>query len=73
MSEAAEFDGFPQDAVDFYRELALNNNRDWFEAHKPAYQDVVLSPALAFVRAMGLRLAELSPGIVADMRTNGSG
>jgi uncharacterized protein (DUF2461 family) len=53
MSEAAEFDGFPQDAVDFYRELALNNNRDSFEAHKPAYQDVVLSPALAFVRAMG--------------------
>lgn len=29
-----------QQVIDFLRELSVNNNRDWFEAHKPRYRVV---------------------------------
>ncbi len=44
----------------FLRELAGNNNRDWFERHKSRYEEDVLEPALAFVSDFGPRLAKIS-------------
>ena len=67
------FKGFSQDTLDFYAELALNNNRDWFERQRDRYQRAVLQPAVAFVAEVGERLRLISPYIVADPRTNGAG
>lgn len=38
------FVGFPSDAIDFFKDLAVNNNREWFQAHKDAYERVCREP-----------------------------
>ena len=32
------FAGFPREAFSFFKNLAKNNNRDWFQAHKAVYE-----------------------------------
>jgi uncharacterized protein (TIGR02453 family) len=68
-----EFIGFPKDAMEFFRELSKNNNREWFQAHKKQYQESIQQPAKAFVLALGESLKLLSPGIEYDLRLNGIG
>lgn len=43
--------GIPQAAADFFAELELNNDRDWWQANKQRYQELVREPfeALATV------------------------
>jgi uncharacterized protein (TIGR02453 family) len=67
------FDGFPKELVTFYQDLSQNNNRIWFNEHKDIYKQYVIAPSQDFVRAMGERLRELSPNVVADTRTSGAG
>jgi uncharacterized protein (TIGR02453 family) len=55
----------------FFRELKQNNNREWFEANKPRYENHVRGPLLQFITDFGLRLAEISPHYVADARRVG--
>lgn len=72
MSEPFEFRGFSRETISFFRGLKKNNNRDWFESHRDVYENHVLAPAKAFVVAMGRRLHEISPHIVAVPRINKS-
>ena len=46
---ADAFTGFPREATEFFRELALNNNRDWFQAHKDVYEQTCRDPLKALV------------------------
>jgi uncharacterized protein (TIGR02453 family) len=73
MSQGPDFPGFPQQGLRFLRELEANNNREWFQAHKGDYRNYVLAPAQDLVFALGERLKGISPGIVYDTATNGSG
>lgn len=73
MSEFPDFPGFPEEGMQFLEDLAANNNRVWFEAHKQVYLDHLLDPAQRFVMALGERLKTLSDGIVYDTATSGSG
>ncbi len=66
------FAGFPEEGLDFFRELAENNNMEWFKAHKDRYQKTVLEPSREFVTAMGARLRGLAPDLTADPRINKS-
>lgn len=66
------FSGFPPEALNFLAALSVNNEKSWFDAHKRDYEKYLLEPSRAFVVAMGRRLKELSPGIIADPRTNKS-
>jgi uncharacterized protein (TIGR02453 family) len=43
------FTGFPREATEFFRELARNNNRDWFQAHKDVYEQACRDPLKALV------------------------
>jgi uncharacterized protein (TIGR02453 family) len=61
----------PKRLFDFLRDLAANNNRDWFEANKPRYRADVVEPVSAFIAAMAPRIEAISPHIVADPRPNG--
>ncbi len=72
MATTITFPGFPKRTVTFLRELAKNNDRDWFNAHRADYEAAVTEPAKAFVTAMGERLRRLSPGIMFTPRTDGS-
>ena len=55
----------------FFRELKVNNNREWFQANKNRYQTQVLEPLLQFISDFGLRLPEISPRYVADASRQG--
>jgi uncharacterized protein (TIGR02453 family) len=43
------FTGFPREATGFFRDLARNNNRDWFQAHKDVYEHACREPLKALV------------------------
>lgn len=61
----------PASLFDFLRELAANNDRDWFNANKQRYKDEVVAPISAFIEAMAPRIEKISPYIVVDPRPNG--
>jgi len=62
---------FSAETFIFLEELAENNNRDWFAANKSRYEDLVRTPALAFIKAVGEQLADISPHFRADARKMG--
>lgn len=67
------FNGFPKDGLRFLDDLAVNNNREWFETNKKTFVDTLQKPALDFVVAVGDRLKTLVPDLRYDTSTNGSG
>ncbi|MEZ4770644.1 MAG: DUF2461 domain-containing protein [Caldilineales bacterium] len=67
------FEGFPPAGLMFLADLAQNNDREWFEAHRDEYQKELLEPAQAFVAALGERLREFAPHVQFDTKTNGTG
>ena len=67
----AEAPSFSPELFAFLRDLAANNDREWFTANKARYVAEVQEPALAFVEDVGVRLPELSRHFVADARTTG--
>lgn len=54
---------FTQDAIDFFRELELNNNKEWFEKNKKRYETNVKKPMEAFADHMIERMREIMPDI----------
>ena len=55
----------------FLRQLKRHNNREWFMAHKQAYERDVREPFLAFIEDFRPRLHRVSPHFVADSRRTG--
>jgi uncharacterized protein (TIGR02453 family) len=51
--------------IKFLRELSANNNREWFKANKPRYEEDVLDVALHFIQTMQEPLAEFAPHFTA--------
>jgi uncharacterized protein (TIGR02453 family) len=66
-----EAPSFSPELFAFLRDLAANNDRDWFAANKARYVADVQEPALAFIEDVGMRLPEVSRHFVADARTTG--
>jgi uncharacterized protein (TIGR02453 family) len=50
---------FTQDFLDFFKELAANNDKDWFHANKKRYETSVKDPFKAFVQDMIDRTAAI--------------
>ena len=67
----SDFPGFTPELFRFLHELSENNVKSWWEPNKQRYEDVVRSPALAFITAVGERLAEVSPHYVAIAKKSG--
>jgi uncharacterized protein (TIGR02453 family) len=53
------FTGFPREAITFFKGLEANNNRDWFQAHKDAYERACREPMQAL-------MADLQPKLGAS-------
>jgi len=66
------FNGFPKEFTSFFADLAMNNNKSWFNEHKQDYEQLVLEPSKLFVIAMGERLTDLSLDINAIPMVNKS-
>ena len=50
---------FTPDLFEFLKQLKAHNDRDWFEAHRAAYEQHCKAPAVAFVQAMAPRLEQI--------------
>lgn len=59
------------DLFRFLRELAANNNKEWFSENQPRFREVVQRPMLKFIETMAPWLATHTPAFVADTRLNG--
>ena len=66
------FQGFSPKTTGFLRNLDKNNTREWFEKHRPDYEEHVMGPARDFVLAMADRLDKFDPAIEATPKVNRS-
>lgn len=57
------FAGFPDGTFQFLAEIASNNEKGWFDAHRADYQRYYVEPALALVTDLGPRLQSISSSI----------
>jgi len=55
----------------YLKDLAANNNRDWFKENKNRYDTELKTPALEFIMDFGAHLHGISPHFRADPRANG--
>ena len=52
---------FTQDLLDFFIELAPNNNKDWFDENRKRYEKSVKDPFKAFVTHLIGKLSDINP------------
>lgn len=62
---------FTTDSMVFLRDLAINNNRDWFHENKSRYEDAVRTPALQFITDIAGELQTISPHFLAQPKKMG--
>jgi len=67
-----EFRGFSKKTLQFLESIRQNNNKEWFEAHKEEYKQLILNPSRAFVVEMGEHLQALEPTVNAIPKINKS-
>jgi uncharacterized protein (TIGR02453 family) len=60
-----------KELFEFFRELAENNDRDWFQKHKVRYERDVKEPLLQLISDFEPRLKRISPRLLADPRPVG--
>jgi uncharacterized protein (TIGR02453 family) len=60
------FPGFPAEAVTFYRGLARNNTREWFQPRKHIYDEKVKAPMVDLVTALNGAMMDFAPDYVTD-------
>lgn len=54
---------FTDDFVQFFKELAANNNRDWFQANKKRYEGSVKKPFENFISDLIAKVREQEPDL----------
>jgi len=60
------FPGFPREAIQFFRGLTRNNNRDWFLPRKTIFEDQVKQPMRQLVSDLNEAIVEFAPEYVTD-------
>ncbi len=60
------FSGFPAEALQFFRDLEKNNDRDWFKARKSVFDQSVKGPMTELVLALGQDFEQFAPGYLTD-------
>ena len=68
---SSQFGGFPKDLFTFLKQLAKNNNREWFHDNKARYKESIVEPMCEFIEAMGVRFDKMGIRFVADPRPHG--
>jgi uncharacterized protein (TIGR02453 family) len=57
---------FPPEALKFFRSLARNNDRDWFQPRKEIYESQVRAPMIRMVEQVNTELAKFAPHYIND-------
>jgi uncharacterized protein (TIGR02453 family) len=60
------FPGFPSEAMTFFRGLARNNNREWFQPRKPVFEEQVKAPMYRLVEAVNQSMKFFAPDYVTE-------
>ncbi len=60
---------FSEDLFRFLTQLKRHNDREWFERHRPEYEEHVHQAALRFIDAFDPSLRTISPSLVAGRRS----
>lgn len=63
---AAGFPGFPAEGMTFFRELAKNNNRDWFQPRKETYERSLKQPMEQLVEALNGQMLKYAPQYITE-------
>ncbi len=66
------FTGFPESGLAFLRDLAGHNDRDWFEAHRAAWDEGIVPAMLAWCGELQARLRDVMPKLTLVPRVGGS-
>jgi uncharacterized protein (TIGR02453 family) len=61
------FPGFSKKAMKWFRDLKKNNDRDWFNEHKPIYEAEVKEPMIQLVESVNAFLVDKMPAYAADV------
>ena len=59
---------FSPDYLEFFKELAANNNKDWFDRNRKRYESVVRDPFKAFVGQLISEMAKSDPELDIDAK-----
>jgi uncharacterized protein (TIGR02453 family) len=59
---------FTDRTLGFFRGLAKNNNKPWFEEHRTEYEESVRAPMRELIEEMDVRLAGICPEVVGDSK-----
>jgi uncharacterized protein (TIGR02453 family) len=60
------FSGFPNEGIQFLRDLKKNNDRDWFQARKSVFEECVKAPMTELVLALGEDFERFAPAYLTD-------
>lgn len=66
------FSGFPTTGLKFLRDLAANNDRDWFEAHRAIWDEQIVPSMLSWCEELAERLRDVMPRAQFVPRVGGS-
>jgi len=66
------FQGFPEGGLAFLRSLREHNERDWFEAHRSAWDGEIIPAMLEWCSALAERLRDEMPRLTFVPRVGGS-
>jgi uncharacterized protein (TIGR02453 family) len=55
------FSGFPKESIEFFKNLRDNNNKIWFNEHKPEYKLLIEEPFKELVSALSPTMLEIDP------------
>ncbi len=64
------FEGFSKETFHFLHSLKKNNRKDWFEAHREAYEQHLREPSKALAYAMGVYFRENKMPIIGNAKTS---
>ena len=59
---------FSPDYLEFFKELAANNNKDWFDRNRKRYESVVRDPFKAFIGQLISEMAKSDPELDIDAK-----
>ena len=57
------FNGFTETGIQFLKDLAANNNKEWFEEHRRIYEEHLLAPLRELVTALEIPLKTIDAEI----------
>jgi len=61
------FTGFPQGGMDFLAALTRHNTKEWFQAHRPTYDQQVREPMVELVKGLNTRLEGFASAYLAHV------